>query len=103
MQGSGRGRSGQKRVATLLFEKSYPTTREALAGGLDCGAAEIWSFDDASTRRALESDLAARGIRARARAALKPLVCAFREEVPTASLRAARITYPVHPAAHPQR
>ena len=103
MQGPGRGRSGQKRVATLLFEKSYPTTREVLAGGLDCRAVEIWSFDDVSTRWALESDLAGQGLRARARAALKPLVCAFLEEIPTASLRAARITYPVHPAAHPQR
>ena len=71
--------------------------------GADFRTAEIWSFDDAATRRGLESDLAAQGIRARWRSALKPLVCAFLEEIPTASLCRAQITYPCHPAAHPQR
>ena len=103
MQGSGKGRRGQRRVATLLFEKSYPATLDALAAGADCRAAEIWSFDDAPMRRALESELAAQDIRPRWRSALKPLVCAFLEEIPTASLHRARVTYPCHPAAHPQR
>ena len=103
MQGLGRRRDSQRRVATLLFEKVYPTLLETLSGGPDCRMAEIWSFDDAPTRRAMESELAAQGIRARCRSALKPLVCAFVEEIPTASLSRAVITYPCHPAALPQR
>ena len=103
MRGSGRQRGDHRRVATLLFEKSYPTPFDALALGAESRMAEIWSFDDAATRRALESELAAQGIRARWRSALKPLVCTFLEEIPTDSLCRARITYPCHPAAHPQR
>lgn len=103
MHGSGGRRGDHRRVATLLFEKTYPTTFDIPAMRTDCRTAEIWSFDDAPTRRARESELAGRGIRARWRSALKPLVCAFLEEIPTASLNRARITYPCHPAAHPQR
>lgn len=103
MHGLGRWRSDHRRVATVLFEKSYPTTLDALAISADCRTAEIWSFDDAPTRRALEAELAERGVRARWRSALKPLVCAFLDEIPTASLCHARITCPRHPAAHPQR
>lgn len=63
---------------------------------------EAWTFDDAAARRRAEGRLAVAGITARLRSAYKPLVCFFRDEVrPGCSV--ARIAYPVHPAAEPNR
>lgn len=94
---------GHRRLAVLIFEKTYRATLDALSDGFGCQAAEIWSFDDAQSRRAAELRLAAQGARVTCRSALKPLVCAFREEIPTISLERAEIVYPRHPAAHPER
>lgn len=103
MQDFGERPEDRRRVAVLVFEKTYRATLDALVEGLDCRSADIWSFDDAQVRRTAESVLAERGTRVRCRSALKPLVCAFREEVPTVSLERAEIAYPCHPAAPPTR
>ena len=46
---------GHRRLAVLIFEKTYRATLDALSDGFGCQAAEIWSFDDAQSRRAAES------------------------------------------------
>ena len=94
---------GKRRLAVLVFEKTYRATLDALTAEYGCQAAEIWSFDDAQSRRAAETQLAARSVRIICRSAIKPLVCAFREEIPTISLERAVIIYPRHPAAPPGR
>ncbi len=94
---------GKRRLAVLVFEKTYDATLDALTAEYGCQAAEIWSFDDAQSRRAAETQLAARSVRIICRSAIKPLVCAFREEIPTISLERAEIIYPRHPAAPPGR
>ena len=87
----------------ILFEKTFPRTLDALADSLPPGRAEIWSFDDAPTRRRAEAQMAARGITATCRSTYKPLLCAFREEIGTKGLIRARVRYPRHPAADPRR
>ena len=87
----------------ILYEKTFPRTLDALADSLPPGRAEIWSFDDAPTRRRAESQMKARGITATCRSAYKPLLCAFREEIGTEGLIRARVRYPRHPAADPRR
>lgn len=103
MQDFGKRPEGQRRVAVLVFEKTYRATLDGLIQGLNCRSADIWSFDDAQSRHRAESLLAARGVWVRCRSTLKPLVCAFREEIPTASLERAQIAYPRHPAAPSDR
>lgn len=103
MQDFGKRPQGQRRVALLVFERNYGARAEAPIPGPDCRSAEIWGFDDAQGRHRTESRLAARGLRVQYRSALKPLVCAFRDEIPTASLEQAQITYPRHPAAPANR
>lgn len=87
----------------LLFQARYPATLARLARELTCAQAEIWSFDDAPTRRAAEAALALRGVRAHCRSAYKPLLHAFLEEIETAGLAEARILCPRHPEAAPGR
>lgn len=87
----------------LLFQAGYPATLSGLIRDLTCARAEIWSFDDAPTRRATETALALRGVRARCRSAYKPLLHAFQEEIETAGLVEARILCPCHPEAVPGR
>ncbi|WP_062561506.1 peptidase M14 [Paracoccus aminovorans] len=87
----------------LLFQARYPATLSCLIRDLTCTRAEIWSFDDAPTRRATELALARRGVKARCRSALKPLLHAFLEEIETAGLAEASITCPCHPEAAPGR
>lgn len=90
-------------LTKLLFQARYPATLSCLIRDLTCSRAEIWSFDDAPTRRATETALARRGVKARCRSALKPLLHAFLEEIETAGLAEARITCPRHPEAGPGR
>lgn len=87
----------------ILLEKNFAPTLAGLAGALNAGKVEVWSFDDAPTRRRAEAAFAARGIDARCHSAYKPLVCAFREEIATDGLTRARITYPRHPDAGARR
>ncbi|WP_104494457.1 M14 family zinc carboxypeptidase [Paracoccus denitrificans] len=87
----------------LLFQADYPATLDRLCRDLTCARAEIWSFDDAPTRRAAEQALAARGVRARCRSAYKPLLHAFLEEIQTEGLAVAEIACPRHPQAVPGR
>lgn len=85
----------------ILFQKNWPATLDALE--TESRKIEVWSFDDAPTRRASEVAFAARGITARCRSAYKPLVCAFLEEIETDGLQSAQITYPRHPDATANR
>lgn len=85
----------------ILFEKKWPATLDALE--TKSRNIEVWSFDDAPTRRASEVAFAAVGITARCRSAYKPLVCAFLEEIATEGLHRAEITYPRHPDAKANR
>jgi hypothetical protein len=87
----------------LLFQADYRATLSGLIRDLTCARAEIWSFDDAATRRASEVALARRGVKAHCRSALKPLLYAFLEEIETAGLAEARIVCPRHPEAAPGR
>ncbi|WP_347266894.1 peptidase M14 [Paracoccus sp. (in: a-proteobacteria)] len=87
----------------ILFEKTFPPALAGLAETLEAATVETWSFDDSATRRRAEARLAARGITARCRSAYKPLLCAFREEIETAGLTRARITWPRHKDAGPRR
>lgn len=59
---------------------------------------EAWTFDDRAARRRAEGLLATRGVTARIRSAYKPIVTFFLEDA-RPGFTAARITYPVHPAA----
>ncbi|MCW4113469.1 peptidase M14 [Aurantimonas sp. MSK8Z-1] len=92
---------------TTLLSQSFPRTLDGLADLLPAAAPgasfEAWLFEDAGARRAGEAALAARGITVRIRSAYKPLLCAFREEVDADALVGARIRYPRHPNAHPER
>lgn len=63
---------------------------------------QAWSFDDRAARRRAEGQLATRGVTARIRSAYKPIVTFFLEEA-RPGFTAARIAYPVHPAAIPNR
>lgn len=87
----------------ILFDGAFAPTLAGLAATLAAREVEVWSFDDAPTRRAAEAAFAARGVRARCHSAYKPLVCAFRDGIATDGLTAARITYPRHPDAGPAR
>ncbi|MFT4012004.1 MAG: peptidase M14 [Paracoccus sp. (in: a-proteobacteria)] len=87
---------------TILARGGYDDDLQAL---LDApgGDLEVWTFDDAPTRRAAEAEFARRGIRARCRSALKPLVCAMAEEVPLRDLRRLHVTWPRPEGAAPGR
>ena len=61
-----------------------------------------WTFDDRAARRRAEGLLATRGVTARIRSAYKPIVTFFLEDA-RPGFTAARIAYPVHPAAIPNR
>ncbi|WP_319520560.1 peptidase M14 [uncultured Martelella sp.] len=91
---------------TAIFHETVEPTIDSLvarfAGG-GVSMVEAWVFSDTATRRQAEQALAEKGITARFRSAYKPLVHFFREEVETEGLTAARITYPVHPAAPENR
>lgn len=64
---------------------------------------EAWLFEDEKARRNAEARLALLGVSARFRSAYKPLVHFFLEEVDLHRLVAARVRYPVHPAAPANR
>lgn len=86
----------------ILFENRYTPTLQSLSDSATAPF-EVWSFDDRATRARTEAEFAARGLTARCRSAYKPLVCAFREEIDTRGLCAARVVYPRHPGAADKR
>lgn len=65
--------------------------------------AEAWMFEDEAPRRAAEARLAASGVKARIRCALKPLVHAFLEDIEREGLAAVTVRTPAHAAAAPRR
>lgn len=88
---------------TVLFEAAFERTLDQLCARLTGNTAEIWTFDDARSRRAAEQRLAARGVSARIRSAYKPLLHFFLEEVERRDLSAVTVAYPVHPQAPANR
>ncbi|MFC2967587.1 peptidase M14 [Acidimangrovimonas pyrenivorans] len=94
-----------------LFDRSYRRSLDLLvedllarhAAGDRPGLVEAWLFEDAGARRAAESRLAAAGIKARLRSALKPLVCWALEDLDREGLRSLDIHYPRHAAAPERR
>ncbi len=93
---------------TLLVHERIPRTLDRLLEHLrddDLRGAlvQAWLFEGAPARRAAETTLNAAGVRARLRSAYKPLVHYFMEEVRISDLRRARIRYPVHELASPER
>ena len=64
---------------------------------------EGWLFEGVAARRAAEERLKNAGVTATLRSAYKPLLHFFLEEIDCATLAAATVTYPVHPAASPRR
>lgn len=77
-------------------------TLDRLVGETRQGPLEAWTFDDRADRRAAEQALAARGIAARIRSAYKPLLHFFLDEA-RPGFTAARIAWPHHPQAEPNR
>ena len=67
------------------------------------GLTEVWLFEDSAARAASQAALTAAGLQVRLHSAYKPLVHFFLEEVDLAALSRIDITFPVHPAANPQR
>ena len=92
---------------TLLVNVELPRTLDSVTARLlaerPAGLTEVWLFEDSAARAAAQSRLAAAGVQVRLRSAYKPLVHFFLEEVDLAALSRIDITYPVHPAADPQR
>ena len=93
---------------TVLLDARVPRTLERLlhawARPEHRGARlQAWLFEDEAARRDGEAVLAGVGIEARLRSAYKPLVHAFLEDLDVGALSAARIRYPVHPAADERR
>ncbi|NHF73440.1 M14 family metallopeptidase [Paracoccus xiamenensis] len=90
----------------ILHQANPPRTLDALVARFSDAPAgtrvEAWTFDDRAARRRTEGALATRGITARIRSAYKPVVSFFLEEA-RPGFTAARIAYPVHPAAIPNR
>lgn len=90
----------------IIHKATPPRTLDALIARFSDAPAgttvEAWSFDDRAARRRAEGVLAARGVTARFRSAYKPVVTFFLEDA-RPGFTAARIAYPVHPAAIPNR
>ena len=86
----------------MIHQATLPRTLDQLVDRIDRGTVEAWTFDDRSSRRAAEAALAAKGVTARIRSAYKPLLHFFLEDV-APGLTAARISYPRHDAAVPNR
>ncbi|KAA0578311.1 peptidase M14 [Azospirillum sp. B21] len=97
---------------TVLFEASFERTLDRLCAQLTGSPqggnpVEVWTFDDAPSRRAAERRLAVRGVSARFRSAYKPLLHFFLEEVGEEvwrrDLATVTVAYPVHPQAPANR
>jgi hypothetical protein len=87
-----------------LFQKTYDRMFDRLMNLLRKGdVAEVWSFDDRTTRLEMEAEAKSRGITLRARSAYKPLVNAFLEEIDLSDVTAVSVSYPVSPFADEKR
>lgn len=77
-----------------LFARLYPAFIDTLPPLAPGDTIETWGFDDRATRLDAQAALARRGVTARCRSALKPLVCAFLEDIATDTLHEAQISVP---------
>jgi hypothetical protein len=89
---------------TAIFAKTYEPKLQALIKEAQEGTElELWTFDDATTRKAAEAALVAKGVKAKVRSAYKPLVYAFLEEIDLMGASRIEVRYPVHPNAPENR
>lgn len=89
---------------TTIFKKTYPSVLQSLINDAQSGDnLELWTFEDAKTRKAAEAALAAKGVSAKIRSAYKPLIYALLEEIDLAGVTAIEVNYPVHPNAPENR
>lgn len=89
---------------TAIFEKTYSSALQDLIDEAQQGEKlELWTFEDAKTRKAAEAALASKGVAAKIRSAYKPLVYAFLEEIDLTGATSIEVRYPVHPNAPDNR
>jgi hypothetical protein len=87
----------------ILLDQTFLRTADELVRQLGVedyrGAkADIWLFEDAPKRLAVQDELARLGVQARVLSAYKPLLHFFLEQVDGAGLLSADIIYPRHPS-----
>lgn len=89
---------------TSIFATTYPSALQNLISEAQAGSTiELWTFDDAKTRKAAEAALVAKGVSAKIRSAYKPLVCAFQDDIDLNGVSQIEVHYPVHPNAPENR
>ncbi|WP_417814128.1 M14 family metallopeptidase [Thalassospira alkalitolerans] len=95
---------------TQIFATSFTPTIQTLIHDIAASASpgqivDAWLFNDATTRRAAEAELAGQGITARIRSAYKPLLHFFLEDLDLANSEVVGITvrYPRHENAADNR
>lgn len=90
----------------MIFEGTFERTLDQLVARFaeaQGSRIEAWTFDDETSRRGAELQLAKRGVGARFRSAYKPLLHFFLEEVDVVSLAAVHVVYPLHPLCRVDR
>lgn len=90
----------------MLYEGIFERTLNQLVARfaeVQGSSIQAWTFDDETSRRGAELQLAKLGVDARFRSAYKPLLHFFLEEVDIASLRAIHVIYPLHLICHVDR
>ena len=89
---------------TSIFKQTYASSLQTLINEVESGSTiELWTFDDAKTRKAAEAALMGKGVSAKIRSAYKPLVYAFLEEINLEGIRSIEVHYPVHANAPDNR
>ncbi|PBB40012.1 peptidase M14 [Mesorhizobium sp. WSM3866] len=91
---------------TMIYEGNFERTLGQLVARFaeaEGSRIEAWTFDDETSRREAELQLAKFGVEARFRSAYKPLLHFFLEDVDIVSLAAVHVVYPVHRICHVSR
>lgn len=87
-----------------IFDQTFARTLDTLIARAEPGQSfEVWTFDDAKSRRETEERLKKKGVCARIRSAYKPLLFTFLEEINFDGVDAIEVRYPVHENAPANR
>ncbi len=87
-----------------IFDQTFARTLDTLIARAEPGQSfEVWTFDDAKSRRETEERLKKKGVCARIRSAYKPLLFTFLEEIYFDGVDAIEVRYPVHENAPANR
>lgn len=87
-----------------IFDQTFERTLDALVASAEPGQSfEVWTFDDAKSRRDAENRLKKKGVSARIRSAYKPLLFTFLEEINLDGVDTIEVRYPVHANAPANR